>query len=274
MPGQFSTLRIPIRSGRDLDAADNVEGSPGRCVVNEAFVEHFLPGEQPLGKKINLYLLEPENHFSEIIGVAGDLREWSIDRDPMPTVYYPYAHLSRASMIVLVRGDRDALHLAEPVRKIIHQLDPVQPVAEVRPMEDILGENYARQKFSSWLLSGFAIVTMVLAAVGIYGLLAYAVTARTREFGVRAALGADSRSIVRLVLATGARTVAGGLVVGIAAGLALTRFLNSLLFRVAPHDRATFMIAPVLIAVVALLAATLPARRAARSDPMEALRAE
>jgi len=274
MPGQFSTLRVPIGSGRDFDAADNVEMSPGRCVVNEAFVERFLPGEQPLGKKINLYLLEPENHFSEIIGVAGNLREWSMDRDPMPTVYYPYAHFSRSSMIFLVRGDRDAHYLAEPMRKIIHQLDPVQPIAEVRTMEDILGENYARQKFSAWLLSGFATVTVLLAAVGIYGLLAYSVTVRTREFGVRTALGADSRSIVKLVLASGARPVGGGLILGLAAALVMTRFLSSLLFRVGTHDFASFMIAPVLLALVAFLAAALPARRAAQSDPLEALRAE
>jgi len=273
MPGYFRTLRIPLKQGRDFTDSDNVEKSPQRFIVNEAFVRKFLRGEQPLGKKINT-LMEPENPFGEIIGVVGDVREWSIDHEPMPTVYYTYSQLSFTSMIFIVRAERNPLSLSEPARRIIRGLDPAQPIAEIRTMEDILGENFARQRFSAWLLSAFSIVALVLAGVGIYGVLAYSVTARTREFGVRAALGADSGRIIALVLKTGARPVVGGLVIGIAGALALTGLLKSLLFGIGPRDPLTFIVVPCLFAAVALIAAYLPARRAARLEPMEALRTE
>jgi len=266
-------LRIPLKQGRDFTDSDNVEKSPQRFIVNEAFVRKFLRGEQPLGKKINT-LMEPENPFGEIIGVVGDVREWSIDHEPMPTVYYTYSQLSFTSMIFIVRAERNPLSLSEPARTIIRGLDPAQPIAEIRTMEDILGENFARQRFSAWLLSAFSIVALVLAGVGIYGVLAYSVTARTREFGVRSALGADSGRIIALVLNTGARPVVGGLVVGIAGALALTGLLKSLLFGIGPRDPLTFIVVPCLFAAVALVAAYLPARRAARLEPMEALRTE
>jgi putative ABC transport system permease protein len=273
MPEYFRTLRIPLKQGRDFAASDNVETSPQRFIVNESFVRQFLRGEQPLGKKINT-LMETENPFGEIIGVVGDVREWSIDHEPMPTVYYIYSHLSYTSMIFLVRPDRNPLSLSEPARRIIRGLDPAQPIAEIRTMEDILGENFSRQRLSAWLLSGFSIVALVLAGVGIYGVLAYSVTARTREFGVRAALGADSGRVIALVLKTGARPVIGGLVVGIAGAIALAGLLKSLLFGIGPRDPLTFIVVPCLLAAVALVAAYLPARRAAHLEPMEALRAE
>ena len=192
----------------------------------------------------------------------------------MPTVYYPYSHLSFTSMIFMVRAQRNPLSLSEPARRIIRGLDPAQPIAEIRTMEDLLGENFARQRFSAWLLSGFSMVALVLAGVGIYGVLAYSVTERTRELGVRAALGADSARIIALVLKTGARPVVGGLVIGVAGALALTGLLKSLLFGIGPRDPLTFIVVPCLLAAVALIAAYLPARRAARLDPMDALRAE
>lgn len=184
------------------------------------------------------------------------------------------AHLNFPRMLFLVRTDRDALSLAEPARRVIQQLNPAQPIAEVRRMEDVLGENYSRQRFSAWLVSGFAVVGVLLAAVGIYGLLAYSVTARTREFGVRAALGADAQCIIALVFRTGVRPVLLGLLVGVAGAVALSGLLKSLLFGIAPRDPVTFAVVPLFFGAVALLAGVLPARRAARLDPMEALRTE
>jgi putative ABC transport system permease protein len=174
----------------------------------------------------------------------------------------------------VVRTERDPLSFAEPVRRIIRGLDPLQPIAEVRTLDSILGENYSRQRFSAVLLAGFSISSLVLAAVGIYGVLAYSVEQRTREIGVRMALGAEPGRIVALVVGTGARLVIGGAIVGIAGALALTGLLKSLLFGIGPRDPGTFLAAPCIFVAVALLAAYLPARRAARLDPMDALRAE
>jgi putative ABC transport system permease protein len=273
MPGYFQTMGIPLKSGRDFTAADNVLESPHRFIVNEAFARQYLKGEQPLGRQISVKMADP-NPFGEIIGVVGDVKEGAIDKEPFPTVYYIHAHQALTQMIFVLRAEGDPLSLAEPARRVIRSLDPAQPVAEMAPMETIVRETFARQRFSAILLAGFSLVALLLAAVGIYGVLAYTVTARTREFGVRVALGAEPGSIISLVLRTGARLVFAGGVAGLAGAMALTGLLKSMLFGVGAHDAATFVAVPLVLAVVALFAAYLPARRAARLDPVEALRAE
>jgi putative ABC transport system permease protein len=273
MPGYFHTIGIPLESGRDFSAADNIPDSPYHFIVNEAFVRQFLAAGQPLGKRINA-IADDQNPYGEIIGVVGDARESSIDHQPEPTVYYPHAHLSFPRMIFLIRTDRNPLELAGPARRVIRQLDPEQPIADVQTLDDVLGENFARQRFSSWLLAGFAAVALVMAAVGIYGVLAYSVTTRTREFGLRTALGAEPKQIISQVLKSGVGPVLTGVAAGCAGALALSGLLKSLLFGVGPRDPLTFAGVPLLLTAVALLAAYLPARRAARLDPMHALRIE
>jgi len=273
MPGYFRTLGIPLKSGRDFTDSDNRPDSPYHFIVNEAFVRQFLPGEQPLGQRISAYM-DDHNPFGEIIGVAADVRESAIDHQAEPTVYYPHVHLSYARMVFLLRTDGNPLGLAGPARRVIRQLDAEQPIAEVRTLENVMGENFSRQRFSAWLLGGFATVALVLAAVGIYGVLAYSVTARTREFGLRAALGAEPKRIIALVIKSGIGPVLIGIAIGGAGALALSGLLESLLYGVGPRDPLTFSGVPLLLAAVALLAAYLPARRAARLDPMAALRIE
>jgi putative ABC transport system permease protein len=273
MPGYFRTLGIPLKSGRDFTDSDNRLDSPYHFIVNEAFVRQFLPGEQPLGQRINAYMDE-QNPFGEIIGVVADVRESAIDHKAEPTVYYPHVHLSYARMVFLLRTDGNPLGLAGPARRVIRQLDAEQPIAEVRTLEDVMGENFSRQRFSAWLLGGFATVALVLAAVGIYGVLAYSVTTRTRELGLRAALGAEPKRIIALVIKSGIRPVLIGIAIGGAGALALSGLLESLLYGVGPRDPLTFSGVPLLLAAVALLAAYLPARRAARLDPMVVLRNE
>jgi putative ABC transport system permease protein len=273
MPGYFQTIGIPLRRGRDFTPADNQPETPYRFLINEAFARQFLPGEQPLGKQISVSM-QNTNPFGEIIGVVGDVKEGAIDKEPSPTVYYVHAHMPLAHMMFVMRAAGDPLALAEPARRVIRELDPAQPVAEIAPMESIVRETFSRQRFSAVLLAGFSIVALLLAAVGIYGVLAYTVTARTREFGVRVALGAEPARIVSLVLRTGARLVITGVAAGLLGAMALTGLLKSMLFGVGAHDAATFAVVPVVLAVVGMAAAWLPARRASRMDPVEALRAE
>jgi len=175
-------------------------------------------------------------------------------------------------MVFVVRTKNDPMLLADPVRKVIHGIDPLQPVAQVRTMDEIVRETFARQRFSALLLGGFSLVSLLLAAVGIYGVLAYSVTERTREIGVRVALGAEPARIVALILSSGMRVVLVGAAVGLGGALALTGLLRSLLFGVKPHDATTLSVVVAVLVGVALAAAYLPARRAAHLAPVDALR--
>ena len=273
LPGYFRTMGIPLRRGRDFTAADNLETTPHRFIVNEAFVRKYLPGEEPIGKEIKVDMSR-ENPFGEIVGVVGDVKEGTLDKEPAPTAYYIHAHLDYGEMMFVLRGDNDPLTLAAPARRIVQQLDPELPVSQVRAMETVVRQTFARQQFSAVLLGSFSLASLLLAAIGIYGVLAYSVTQRTREIGVRIALGAEPASIIRMVVASGARMVIAGAAAGLAAALALSGLMKSLLFGIGPRDPLTFIAAPAIFVAVALVAAYVPARRAARVSPMEALRTE
>jgi putative ABC transport system permease protein len=272
-PGYFQAMHIPIRQGRDFSDADNTVNSPYRFLISESFARAYLPDKQPLGSQINA-LMGDTNPFGEIIGVVGDVKEGAVDKEPTPTVYYVHSHMASGQMVFVVRSSGDPRTLSEPLRRVITGLDGAQPVAEIELMETIVRETFSRQRFSALLLVGFSIVSLLLAAVGIYGVLAYTVTERTREFGVRVALGADPGRITALVLGMGARLVVGGTAAGLAGAMLLTSLLKSMLFGVGAHDALTFVTVPLVLGAVALLAAYLPARRASRLAPVDALRAE
>jgi putative ABC transport system permease protein len=273
MPGYFRTAGIPLKRGRVFTAADNAADSPYRFIVNQAFVKKYMAGEEPLGQQISVEM-DDKNPFGEIIGVVGDVKEGALDREPEPTVYYIHAHLPYTFMVFVVRSTVDPLSLAGGVRRVIHDIDPALPVAQMRTMEAVVRDTFARQTFSALLLGGFSLVSLVLAVVGIYGVLAYSVTERTREIGVRVALGAGPGRIVTLVLGTGLRVVLIGALVGTGGAMALTGLLKSLLFGVEAHDPATLATVPVVLIAVAAAAAYLPARRASRLAPVDALRAD
>jgi putative ABC transport system permease protein len=226
-----------------------------------------------LGQQISVDM-DDKNPFGEIIGVVGNVKEGALDKEPMPTVYYIHAHLVYTGMVFVVRAKGDPLRLAEPVRQVIQGIDTAQPVAEVRTMELVVRETFARQRFSALLLGGFSLASLLLAAVGVYGVMAYSVTERTREIGVRVALGAGPGRILTLVLSSGMSVVLLGSLVGLGGALMLTGLLKGLLFGVKSHDAATFAAVPVILIAVALLAAYMPARQASRLTPMDALRAE
>jgi len=273
MPGFFQTLGIPLKRGRDFTSADNAAGAPLRFIVSEAFVRKYLRDEDPLAKSISVYMAR-DNPYGEIIGVAGDVKQDSLDKAPAPTVYYVHANLRYPSMILAVRADGNPLALAEPVRRIIREMDPALPVAAIRPMDQIVGQTIARQEFAAVLLIGFSLAALVLATVGIYGVLAYAVSERTREVGIRLAVGAEPVRIVAMILASGARMAGAGTATGVLGALALSYSLKTLLFGVTTRDPVTFVTVPLILMGVALLAAWLPARRASKIDPMQALRTQ
>ena len=273
LPGYFHTMGIPLKRGRDFNAGDDVESSPHRFIVSEAFVRRYLPGEEPLGKQISAWM-NNENPFGEIVGVVGDVSDKTLDSEPAPTVYYIHSHLTYGEMVFVLRTENNALSLAEPARRVIQGMDPELPVSQVRTMETIVRQTFASQQFSAVLLGGFSLASLLLAAIGVYGVLAYSVTQRTREIGVRIALGAEPLTITRMVVASGARMVMVGAAAGLGAALALSGLMKSLLFGIGPRDPLTFVAAPAVFVVVALVAAYVPARRAARVSPMEALRAE
>jgi putative ABC transport system permease protein len=273
LPGYFQTIGIPLKRGRDFTAADNMETTPHRFIVNEAFVHKYLAGEEPIGKQISASM-NKENPMGEIVGIVGDVKEGTLDQEPSPTVYYIHSHLNYGEMVFVLCADKNPLGLATEASKVIKEMDPELPVSQLRTMETVVRQTFSRQQFSTVLLGGFSLASLLLAAIGIYGLLAYSVTQRTREIGVRVALGAEPRSIVRMVVASGARMVAIGAAIGLAAALALSGLIKSLLFGIGPRDPLTFIAAPAIFVIVALVAAYVPARRAARVSPMEALRAE
>jgi len=273
MPGYFRTMGIPLLQGRDFTAADDALDSRYRFIVNETFARRFLAGEEPLGKQISAEM-DDKNPLGEIIGVVGDVKEGSVDSEPSPTVYYVHAHLVYSTMMLVVKAAGDPQAVVDPARQVIRSIDPAQPIAQVRTMESIVRETFSRQRFSAMLLVAFSIVALLLAAVGIYGVLAYSVTERTREIGVRIALGAQPGRITRMIAGGAARIVAGGLAVGVAGSLALTGLLKSLLFGVTPRDWTTLMAACLVLVSVAAVAAYVPSRRASRLAPLDALRME
>ena len=266
-------MGIPILQGRDFNQDDNTLGAPYRFLVNETFARRYLPGQDPLRQSLSV-AMQRENPFGEIIGVVGDVKEGALDREPQPTVYYNEAHMGSGTMTFVLRVQQDPRALAVPARRVIQDLDSAQPVADVESMEEIVRETFARQRFSAVLLIGFSAIALLLAAIGIYGVLAYSVAERTREIGIRMALGADARRVVMMVAGSGARVVALGAAAGMAGAFLLTGLLRTLLFGVGPHDAATFLAVPCLLAVVAMAAAWLPARRASRVAPADALRAD
>ena len=273
LPGYFRTMGIPLLSGRDFTAADNRENTPHRFIVSQAFVRRYLGKSNPLDQQISVWM-EDKNPFGQIIGVVGEVRDETLDQAPTPTVYYLHAHLAYNRMIIVVRGASNPLALTTAIRKVIRRLDPAQPIADVQPMTEVIANTYSRQRFSTLLLVGFSAASLLLAAVGVYGILTYSVSARTRELGVRIAVGATPRQVMLLIIRTVAATVFIGLLAGLAGAFALTNLLQSLLFNVSPRDPLTFAVVPLILAILALLSAYLPARRASQLDPMASLRAE
>jgi len=272
-PDYFQVMGIRFISGRAFTSGDRA-GTPMVAVVNQAFVRQYMPHEDPIGKRINLsWGGEPK--WRDIVGVARNVRQEGVMKEADPEVYVPLAQAwIPPNVAYLVRTRVQPSSLTDPIRRAILALDKDQPIAHVRTMDEILGELAAQPRFRAVLLGLFSLLAVVIAGVGLYGLVVYWVSSRTHELGVRMALGAQPSEVVRLILRDGMVTIGAGLAVGVAVAFALTRLVASLLFGVDPTDSLTFAGVPVLLAVLALGASYIPARRAMRVDPMVALRYE
>jgi len=268
----FATMQIPLKQGRMYTEQEATE-MRHVVLVNEEFVRQNLGGLNPLGKRLTIYMKQ-ENVPTEIIGVVANHKHLGLDLPIEPMVYWPHSELVYTGMTLMLRTRGDANAIAPAARNVIRSLDPQQPIGEVATMESLLSTSVARSRFSASLLTVFSFVALVMAAVGIYGVMSYSVLQRTHEIGVRMALGAGRFDVLKLVVKKGIVLGVIGVAAGLAASFALTRLVSSLLFEVTATDAATFTAVSVGLFLVTLIACYVPARRATRVDPLKALRYE
>jgi predicted permease len=280
-PDYFRALHIPLVRGRLYTPADDRPDAPPVVVVSEEFVRRYFPTEDPIGKRITLGVTHDSAQTGtevraegEIVGIVGDIKETALAEPAYPTTYLPYNTFPVGDLAVLVRSTADAEMVEGAARTALHELDADLPIHDMRPMSEVVTESVSQPRFYTLLLGGFAAIALVLAAVGIYGVISYAVTLRTRELGIRVALGASSEQVVRMVLGQGLALTIVGVAVGLGAAFLLTRVIASLLFGVGALDPLTYGAVAAVLLGVAALASYVPARRAARVDPLLAMRAE
>ncbi|MEO5959974.1 MAG: ABC transporter permease, partial [Opitutaceae bacterium] len=277
-PDYFKAMGIPLLRGRAFTAADGA-GAPRVALINEAMAKKYFPGEDPIGQRINV-----TNADAEIVGIVADVKQSELSDDARVQAYEPFAQAPLNFMTFVVRlaapkpgqGRTGVSAAAVPaaIRAAVYAIDKDQPIASVQPLSSLIATSVARPRFAMILFAVFSAVALLLAAIGIYGVMAYSVTQRTNEIGIRMALGAQRADVLRLIFAQGSRLIVLGLVCGLVGALALTRYLSSLLFNVSATDPLTFTAIAALLAGVATLACLLPASRAMKVDPMVALRAE
>ena len=276
MGDYFRVMQIPIRAGRDFTLTDR-EGQPLVAIVNEEMVKEFFPHENPLGARIDWTRTQGPHLWMTIIGVVANVKHSGLHQPSDPAVYAPFSQSDEAWrrwMTLVIRTPSSSSALVEEVKKQVWSLDGHLPVSDVQMMGDLMAESLAQQRFNMLLLGLIAALALILAAVGIYGLISYSVNQRTHEIGIRMALGSRRGAVLCMVMGEGAQLAFFGIATGIAGALALTRVMKSLLFEVKPSDPVTFAVVASLLAIVSLAACYIPARRAMRVDPMVALRYE
>jgi len=273
-PHYLTTMGIPLLKGRQF-GPEETEKMPGAVIISESMARRYWPGEDALGKRLTPGRNAGPDDWFQIIGVAKDVRQFELNAEPKPQMYLPYVQADFfAPRDLVVKTDVDPIGLAATVRRAVWEIDKDQPVSDIRTMDEIAAESVARQRFSMLLLTIFASVALVLAAVGIYGVMSYSVTQRRSEIGIRMALGAQKSDVLKLTVGQGLKLVLVGVAFGVAGSFALTRLMTSLLFGVGATDPGTFIVISVVLVSVALLANYIPARRATKVDPLAALRYE
>jgi predicted permease len=267
-PEYFRTMEIPLHEGRAFTNADRAN-TPRVAIISQTFATKFLPNENPIGRRIR-----QRNEWYTIVGVVGEIKHAGLDAELSPHVYYPFAQGGQFRTRVVVRTSNNPLNYVPAVRQQIQAVDPDLPIYEVFTMNQLIARSVASRRFNLLLLGVFAVVALLLATVGIYGVMSYATAQRTHEIGIRMALGAARRDIFKLIVRQGVRIVAMGLLTGLLGAFWLTRWMETLLFEVHATDPATYFVIALLLASVALFACFIPARRATRTDPIIALRCE
>jgi putative ABC transport system permease protein len=269
----FRALGIPIRRGRAFQQSDRPDTSPV-VIINRAFAERFWPGKDPIGRRIQVGQRKPDNPWRTVVGVSGDVRQTSLDLPPLPEVEMPISQWPVRRAAFVVRCRRPPSTLLGPIRARLRSFDPMLPTDDLDVYPNLVSQSLASRQWLANAVAGFAGAAFLLAAIGIYGVIAYRVSERTREIGIRVALGARRGDVVQLIVGEGARVVTSGLIAGIAAAAAAARVLTGLLFGLRPGDPSTFAAVTALLFATGLVASYLPARRASRIDPMTALREE
>jgi len=271
-PGYFRTMGIPLMQGREFSPSD-IESAPGVVIINNFLAQQYFPNQNPIGKRVDMGFRS--GTMLQIVGVAADERHDTLQADLRPGMYLPTAQADKSlPLILLLRSSSDPAQLVAVVRKQVLELDPKLPVYDVKTMDQVLSSAVARPRFMTSQLTIFAAVAMLLAAVGIYGVMANSVSQRTREMGIRMALGAQAKDVLLLVVKNGLLLSLSGVAIGLVGSYALTRLMSGLLFGVTPTDATTFIGVSVTLIMVGLLACYIPARKATKVDPLVALRCE
>src|SRR5256885_5855091 len=279
-PGYLRALRIPLRKGRDFTAADTAE-RPAVILISEAMARRFWPNEDPLGKHLTLSFYPDK--VREVVGIVGDVKLDQLDSvAPSATLYFPFTQLSRSSvgsfrsfpMSLVVRSSSPSASVVPAITSAVHEIDKQTPVTDVATMDEVISNSLSQRRFNMLLLAAFAGLAVLLAAVGIYSVLAYAVRRRVREIGIRMALGASLRDVLRLIVLEGMTPTLIGMAIGLAGALALGRVLSTIIYGIHAWDPLTLAAVSTLLTMIALIASLVPAYRATKIEPIKALRDE
>jgi putative ABC transport system permease protein len=271
-PAYFTTMRIPLIAGRFFTDSD-ASGAPRVVIVNETMAKRYWPGEDPIGKHVSYGGFGP-TVSPTVVGVVGDVKHGGLENDAEVEMYVPYRQNPRNSTALVVRANKNPMAMARVVESTIWSIDKDALVSEVAPMENVISDSIARPRFNTFLLSVFAGAALILAAVGIYGVVSYSVSQRTSEIGIKMALGAQASDVLKFTMGNALATSLAGIGAGLIGAAALTRMLKSLLFNLSTSDPAVFISIPLLLLAIVLISSYVPARRATRVDPIKALRVE
>jgi putative ABC transport system permease protein len=273
MPGFFETMRIPLLAGRTLDQRDDQRATPV-IIISQAFARKYFPGQNPLGQHIQVRMGDDvlDQPIRQVVGVVGNIKLRGLTADLLPQYYLPLAQTLVTNPFLVVRTTGDPAHMEGAIRAAVHSLNESTPVYQVSTLEDYVSSSAAQPRFQMFVLTCFATIALILAAIGLYGLLSYMVAQRTLETGLRMALGGQRSDVLGMIIRQGIRFAVVGIGLGIAASIAVTRLLSGMLYGVRPSDPATFVATTCLLLLVSLAATVVPAWRAANLDPNQTLR--